>query len=114
MDWSTRSVCNAVRNERVSRGRNVRAADADISPIGKSQSEPLQPVTIGISVIIDVSDYVSSCGPQPRVAGRAQPGILRLNQAYVIPGRDLGSCVCRSVIDHNQFVIRIIQAFESS
>src|SRR5262245_42937038 len=64
MDWSARGAGNAVCNESIARGRDVRAADTDVVRGHERVGNVMQPVRVRIGVVIDVrNDLAGGCSP---------------------------------------------------
>ena len=69
----------------------------------------LEPVRVGICIVIDIGDDLTACRFTTRVARAAQAAILGADKPkWVLPG-DFSRVVCRSVVYNNDFIVGVVE-----
>ena len=109
-------VGDALGNGTVGRWRDVGAANSGVRHIHRVQErgrQILEPVRVGVGVVIDIRHDVPGRRLPARVAGVGKPAIIGANHPAVILIDDGCSAVRRAVIDDHHFVVRILQFLEA-
>src|SRR2546428_1011926 len=100
MNRSARGTRDAFGCTPVTRGRDVRAAHANMCRAQKSVREICEPVRIGVGVIVDVRDDLAPGCPEAGVPRAGEAAVLGLDQPAAVSARDGGGGVRRALV-HN-------------
>src|SRR3989454_12778778 len=103
-----RGVRHEAGDETVARRRDVRPADRGVCRGEKARGEILEPVGIGVRVVVDVRDDLPSRRLQTDVARGGQAVLLSADDAYAKLAGDGRRAVGRTVVDDDHLDTRIV------
>ena len=109
---SPRCIRDAVGDHAVTWRRDIGTADADVLGSHECGRQVSQPVRIGIGIVVDIGDDFASCRVHPEIARNRQSVVFRAYQPDIVPAGDDAGLIGRSVIDHDDFVVRIVEIFQ--
>src|ERR1051325_6748061 len=113
VDRTARSVSYAIGNRTIVRRREVRPAYTGMASGEKRMREVLQPVPIGIRVVIEVCDNLASRCFEPEVSRVAESVIFSADDAKARIARYRFRIVGGSIVDDEYFEVRVVDARES-
>ena len=108
-------VRHALRYRPVAGRRQVRTAHRRlrrVHGVQKRRRQIVQPMPVRVGVVVDIRHDLPAGHLQARVARAAQSAIVRAYHLAVVLPRDDRRAIARSVIDHDHFVIGILQLFQ--
>jgi len=73
----------------------------------------VEPVGIGIGIVINVGHNLAGSGFHADVAGTAQPAILSIDQPDIEASRDLVRGVPGSIVDDDYLVVGVFQSVDA-
>src|SRR6266446_6797927 len=95
------------------RRRNIRTTYAREVAVGECANQIIEPIDIGHTVRIGVSEYFAACGGGAGVARDAQPAIGLMNVTHVWEfSGDLRGVVARSIIHQDNLKLGVIDFAE--
>ncbi len=109
VDRTAGRVGHAVGDHAVVRRLEVRSAHPGPALVAEGMGKVFQPIAIGPGIVVDVGhDFSTGCG-QAEIPRGGKPAVRRGHDATVKFARDLRRAVGRTVVDHNHFLVGVIQ-----
>jgi hypothetical protein len=110
---ATGSIRNAVGHPRVVGRMQVRPSDANVLRTREAVREVMEPLRVGIRVVVDIRDDLTRGRVQAGVTSAAEPLVRGSDQTHTRLGRNQRGVVRRAVIDENDLVVRVLQPSEA-
>src|SRR5262249_7273823 len=96
----------------ITRWDQIRTAYSSRVLLVEGIDEKEQPIRIGKGIAIDESNDISGRGFNPDIARGAQPLILSVDHSYFVSSRECSSIVIRSIVHHDNLVVRVVEQGE--
>ena len=112
VDRPPRRGGDAFGEEAVVLGRDVGAADAGVAVGAQQGGDVVQPVGVGIGVVVEEGDDLAAGGFDPLVARVAEAAVLGLDQDRPVAAGDLGRGVAGAVVDDDHLVVGVGEVAE--
>ena len=106
-------VRHAVGDRSVAGRGDVRPSDRDVCGGEERVDEIVEPVRVGIGVVIEVGDDLAGRRLEAGVPGRREPPVLRLDEPQVVFAGDGRGVVGRAVVDDDHLEVRVVQLRET-
>ena len=90
----------------------VGAADTGERGGGEGMRQVMQPMGVGVGVVVYVGDDLAGCGTHAGVAGSAESFLLEADDLYVVASGDVTGGIGGAVVDDDDLVIRVLQPGE--
>src|SRR5690606_8625762 len=110
MSWTAWGICYAVSDPTVAGRRQIRPPDCSEIRGHERMCKVLQPVRVGIRVVIDVSDDLPGGRMQPQIARAGETAILHANELiYADARRNFGDVVFGAIVYDDGFEVGIVK-----
>ena len=109
MNRTARRYSDTVGNQAVAGRRQIRPADSNMIRRHKCVCKVLEPVRVGIRIIIDIGNDLTASSFTTCVARTAQTSIFCTNEAKWVLPCDFSGVVRRSIVHNNHFIVGIVQ-----
>ena len=106
-------IRHAVRDRAVAGRREVRPADRDVCGGEERVDEIVEPVRVGIGIVVEVGDDLAAGRLEAGVPRRREPAVLRPDEPHVVFAGDRRAVVGRPVVDDDHLEVRVAQVRET-